>query len=51
MYGMNATVPASGAVLAYSGINVGFSLLTAVGVLMMGLALLSLVRRNGKVRP
>lgn len=51
MYGMNATIPVSGAALAYTGLNVGTSLLTAVGLLMMGVALLSLLRRNGKVRP
>ncbi|MCY1673792.1 LPXTG cell wall anchor domain-containing protein [Pseudarthrobacter sp. SL88] len=52
MYGMNATLPASGAAaLAYTGLNVGSSLLTALGVLLIGVAMLSLLRKNSKARP
>lgn len=52
MYGMNAALPASGAAaLAYTGLNVGSSLLTALGVMLIGVALLSLLRKNSKVRP
>ncbi|WP_426998427.1 hypothetical protein [Pseudarthrobacter sp. N5] len=48
---MNATIPASGAALAYTGLNVGAGLLTALGVLLIGVALMALARRGSKVRP
>jgi hypothetical protein len=56
MYGMNATLPASGAALAatglaYTGLNIGAALLTALGVMLIGMALLALIRRDSKVRP
>ncbi len=56
MYGMNSTLPASGAALAssglaYTGLNVGSTLLTALGVMLIGVALLALFRRDSKVRP
>ena len=51
MYGMNTAVPASGAALAYTGLNVGAGLLTALGVMLIGVALLSLLRRESKVKP
>lgn len=52
MYGMTTTVPATGAAgLAYTGLNIGSSLLTAVGVMLIGVALLALLRKNSKVRP
>jgi hypothetical protein len=53
MYGMNAALPASGAgaALAYTGLNVGAGLLTAFGIMLIGVALLALARRDGKVRP
>jgi hypothetical protein len=53
MYGMNAAMPASGAgaALAYTGLNVGAGLLTALGILLFGVALLALARRSGKIRP
>lgn len=57
MYGMNTMLPASGAALAYTGLNIGAGLLTALGVILIGVALVALValvslaRRGGKVRP
>lgn len=56
MYGMNATIPASGAALAstglaYTGLNAGAALLTALGIMLIGVALLALVRRDAKARP
>jgi LPXTG-motif cell wall-anchored protein len=52
MYGMTTTVPATGAAaLAYTGLNIGSSLLTALGVMLIGVALLALLRKNSKVRP
>jgi hypothetical protein len=53
MYGMNAAMPASraGAALAYTGLNVGAGLLTALGIMLIGVALLALARRSGKIRP
>lgn len=51
MYGMNTAVPASGAALAYTGLNVGAGLLTAMGIMLIGVALLALVRRSPNVRP
>ncbi len=51
MYGMNTMVPASGAALAYTGLNVGAGVLTALGILLIGAALIALVRPHRKVRP
>lgn len=56
MYGMNAAIPASGAALAYTGLaytglNAGAALLTALGFMLIGVALVALARRGGKVRP
>ncbi len=51
MYGMNTTIPASGAALAYTGLNVGAGLLTAFGIMLIGAALVALVRRNPAARP
>jgi hypothetical protein len=51
MYGMNATAPAAGAALAYSGLNTGAYLLSALGILLIGVALVTLVRRSPAVRP
>lgn len=51
MYGMNATLPASGAALAYTGLNLGAGLLTGLGVMLIGLALLALTHRNPTARP
>ncbi|MDQ0824646.1 putative oligopeptide transporter (OPT) family protein [Arthrobacter sp. B2I5] len=52
MYGMTATIPATGAAaLAYTGLNVGSSLLTALGTALIGVALLSLLRKGSKVKP
>jgi hypothetical protein len=51
MYGMNTAVPASGAALAYTGLNIGAGLLTALGILFLGAALVALVRRNPATRP
>lgn len=57
MYGMNSALPASGAAaltsigLACTGLDVGSSLLTAFGVLLIGVALLALLRRDSKIRP
>lgn len=56
MYGMNAALPASGAALAttglaYTGLDAGAALLTALGVMLIGVALLALVRRDSKARP
>lgn len=51
MYGMTTTIPASGAALAYTGLNVGANVLTALGVLLIGAALVALVRRNPAERP
>lgn len=48
---MTTTVPASGAALAYTGLNVGAGILTALGVILIGVALLALIRRSGSVRP
>ncbi|WP_458782331.1 LPXTG cell wall anchor domain-containing protein [Arthrobacter sp. D3-16] len=49
---MTTTVPATGAAaLAYTGLNVGSSLLTALGIMLIGVALLALLRKNSKVRP
>ncbi|MDR6507144.1 hypothetical protein [Arthrobacter oryzae] len=50
---MNAAMPASGAgaALAYTGLNVGAGLLTALGIMLIGVGLLALARRSGKVRP
>lgn len=51
MYGMQAAGAASGGALVYTGVNVGADLLTAIGVLMVGLALLALARRTKGARP
>ncbi len=51
MYGMNASIPASGAALAYTGLNVGAGMLTALGIMLIGVALIALVRRNPAARP
>lgn len=51
MYGMNAAIPASGAALAYTGLNLGAALLTGLGFMLIGVALVALARRGGKVRP
>ena len=52
MYGMTTALPASGAAaLAYTGLNVGSSLLTALGVMLIGVALLSLLRKGSRVKP
>jgi LPXTG-motif cell wall-anchored protein len=52
MYGMTITVPATGATaLAYTGLSVGSSLLTALGIMLIGVALLALLRKNPTVRP
>ena len=56
MYGMNTALPASGASLgavglAYTGLDVMSALLTALGVMLIGMALLGLVRRDNKARP
>jgi LPXTG-motif cell wall-anchored protein len=56
MYGMNTALPASGAAvgatgLAYTGLDVMSALLTALGVMLIGMALLGLVRRDNKARP
>ncbi|BCW20214.1 LPXTG-motif cell wall anchor domain-containing protein [Pseudarthrobacter enclensis] len=52
MYGMTTAVPATGAAaLAYTGLNVGSSLLTALGIMLIGVAVLSLLRKNSKARP
>jgi hypothetical protein len=51
MYGMNTTLPASGAALAYTGLNVGAGVLTALGILLIGMALIALVRRHPAARP
>lgn len=51
MYGMNAAIPASGAALGYTGLNLGAALLTALGFMLIGVALVALARRGGKVRP
>ncbi|MBT2566282.1 hypothetical protein J7I84_07175 [Arthrobacter sp. ISL-85] len=49
---MTTTIPATGAAtLAYTGLNVGSSLLTGMGVVLIGVALLSLLRKGSKVRP
>lgn len=51
MYAMNTTIPASGAALAYTGLNVGAGLLTAFGIMLIGAALVALVRRSPAARP
>ena len=51
MYGMNTSIPASGAALAYTGLNVGAGLLTALGIMLIGSAMIALVRRNPAARP
>jgi LPXTG-motif cell wall-anchored protein len=51
MYGMKASLPASGAALAYTGLDMGASLLTALGIVLIGVALLALGRRDSEVRP
>jgi LPXTG-motif cell wall-anchored protein len=51
MYGMNTAIPASGAALAYTGLNIGAGLLTALGILLIGAAMIALVRRNPAARP
>ena len=52
MYGMTTAVPATGAAaLAYTGLNVGSSLLTALGIMLIGVAVLSLLRKYSKARP
>lgn len=51
MYGMNTTIPASGAALAYTGLNVGAGLLTAFGIMLIGAALVALVRSSPAARP
>ena len=52
MYGMTTAIPATGAAaLAYTGLNVGSSLLTALGVALIGVALLTLLRRESNVKP
>ncbi|MDQ0121021.1 hypothetical protein AB0280_01125 [Pseudarthrobacter sp902506025] len=49
---MTTGAPATGAAaLAYTGLNVGSSLLTALGVMLIGVALLSLLRKGSKVKP
>lgn len=52
MYGMNATIPTTGAAaLAYTGLHVSSLLLTVLGVMMIGLGLFALLRKESKVRP
>ena len=51
MYGMNTSIPASGAALAYTGLNVGAGLLTALGIMLVGVALIAYSRRNPATRP
>jgi hypothetical protein len=51
MYGMNTTLPATGAALAYTGLNIGAGLLTALGILLIGVAMIALIRRNPAARP
>jgi LPXTG-motif cell wall-anchored protein len=52
MYGTTTAIPATGAAaLAYTGLNADSSLLTALGVLLIGVALLALLRKESKVRP
>jgi hypothetical protein len=51
MYAMNTAIPASGAALAYTGLNIGAGLLTALGILLIGAAMIALVRRNPAARP
>ncbi|MCU1532831.1 MAG: hypothetical protein JWO49_2402 [Arthrobacter sp.] len=51
MYGMNAGIPVSGAALAYTGLNVGAGLLTALGIILIGVALVALARRSPTARP
>ena len=51
MYGMNTSIPASGAALAYTGLNAGAGLLTALGIMLIGVALIALVRRSPAARP
>jgi len=49
---MTTAVPATGAAaLAYTGLNVGSSLLAGLGVMLIGVALLSLLRKGSKVKP
>ncbi|MBT2551557.1 hypothetical protein [Arthrobacter sp. ISL-5] len=48
---MNASIPASGAALAYTGLNVGAGVLTALGVILIGVALVALTRRSADSRP
>ncbi|MHA7210401.1 hypothetical protein [Arthrobacter sp. MDT1-65] len=53
---MNSTITASGAALtstglAFTGLNIGAGLLTAFGMVLIGVALLALFRPDGKVRP
>ncbi|MET1086955.1 MAG: hypothetical protein ABWY04_07525 [Arthrobacter sp.] len=52
MYGVNTSIPASGAAaLAYTGLNVGAGILTALGILLIGVALTALVRPSPAPRP
>lgn len=51
MYGMNSSLPATATGLAYTGLNAGAAVLTAIGLFLMGVALIALVWPNGKVRP
>jgi hypothetical protein len=52
MYGHTSATAAGGtAVLAYTGLNVGWTVTAALGLIFAGVALLQLVRRQGPVRP
>lgn len=50
MYGAQQST-AAGAALAYTGAETGAWALAAVGLILAGLALVSLVRKSGKDRP
>ncbi|QWY82818.1 membrane protein [Arthrobacter phage SilentRX] len=51
MYGSHTTTAAAGSTLAYTGAQTGVWALIAVGLIVAGIAVLTLVRRPGKVKP
>lgn len=51
MYGTHTTASAAGATLASTGAATGSVVLAVIGAALVGLALVLLLRKNGKNRP
>lgn len=51
MYGINGTFSASGAGLALLGFNLGAEMLTAIGGVLIGVAVFQLLRPSQRTKP